>query len=130
LCFLAIINGIYKVAVDFLKNAIENVTKIREAEHVNKFLEFISPLVKDETDQPKLDDSDMVRPYFLFLFSVLYRCMSDTISQDDFREEQNLVASIVHLLESDDVETQFLVIRRKKKYKKKKKKKTKMSHLF
>eukprot|EP01102_Stenamoeba_stenopodia_P015762 TRINITY_DN5417_c0_g1_i1.p1 TRINITY_DN5417_c0_g1~~TRINITY_DN5417_c0_g1_i1.p1 ORF type:complete len:782 (-),score=196.58 TRINITY_DN5417_c0_g1_i1:138-2483(-) len=76
-----------KVAVDFLKNAIENVTKIREAEHVNKFLEFISPLVKDETDQPKLDDSDM----------------------DDFREEQNLVASVVHLLDNDDVETLFLL---------------------
>lgn len=76
-----------KVAVDFLKNAIENVTKITQVEHVTKFLEFISPLVKDEADQPSLDNVDL----------------------DDFREEQNLVASIVHLLDSDDYENLFLL---------------------
>jgi len=68
-----------KVAVDFAKNALQNFTRISESTHVTKLLDFISPLLKDEKDQPPCDP-------------------------EDFKEEQNLVALLVHLFDNENPE--------------------------
>jgi len=75
-----------KVAVDIVKNAKENATFITDVEKVNKLLEWIQPLIKDETDQ-----SDV------------------PVDKEDFDEEQNLVASLIHLFDSENPEELFLM---------------------
>ena len=50
------------MAMDFVKSAVENETKISTIEQVNKFLSFIAPLVSDQDDQPAVEDIDLVTP--------------------------------------------------------------------
>lgn len=42
-----------RIAIDILKNTIENGTILPGAEQVNSLLELVQPLVKDEKDQPE-----------------------------------------------------------------------------
>eukprot|EP01116_Phalansterium_solitarium_P025591 TRINITY_DN9862_c0_g2_i1.p1 TRINITY_DN9862_c0_g2~~TRINITY_DN9862_c0_g2_i1.p1 ORF type:complete len:802 (-),score=347.22 TRINITY_DN9862_c0_g2_i1:1227-3578(-) len=74
-----------RVAVDIAKAAITFTGEISAAEQINTLLEFIGPLVKDETDQPEGD-------------------------QDDFEEEQHLVASLIHLCQSNDPDSLYLML--------------------
>lgn len=46
--------------MDITKTAIEFTSAIPQADQVNKLLELIQPLVKDETDQPAEQQSDQV----------------------------------------------------------------------
>lgn len=69
-----------KVAIDTIKNTIENETVISEPEDAEKIIDLVTPLIKNETDQPPADDMD----------------------KEDFEEEQNLVASLVHTFDSED----------------------------
>jgi len=71
-----------RVAMSVTRTAIQHTPSIEEAEGVNKLLEWISPLIRDEGNQEVVDD-------------------------DDFAEEQNLVASLVHLFENQDPEQLF-----------------------
>lgn len=71
-----------RVAVDIIKNTIEFTTALPTADQVNKLLELVQPLIKDEADQPELD-------------------------QEDLEEEQNYLASLVHLFENADAEQLF-----------------------
>jgi len=77
-----------KVAVDIARTAIESPA-IPDAENVNKLLEYISPLIKDESDQNSPDQQQL--------------------DEEDFVEEQNTVASIVHQFDSEDSEQLFLM---------------------
>jgi len=72
------------VAISASRNAIDNVTIISTPDQVNKLLDFISPLIKGDDKQ---DDKQ--------------------IDPDDFREEQNLVASLVHLFDNPDPDVVF-----------------------
>jgi len=71
-----------RVALSITRTAIQHTPSIQEAEGVNKLLEWIAPLIQDEGQQEIVDD-------------------------EDFAEEQNLVASLVHLFESQDPEQLF-----------------------
>jgi len=75
-----------RVALDITKkNAIEFTALLSSAQQVNKLLEFIQPLIKDEEDQPQ------------------------QVDEEDIDEEQNCVASLVHLFHSEDADELFLM---------------------
>jgi len=76
-----------KVSLDIVNSTIQNSTIIEEPEDVNSLLETISTLVKDEQDQPDMEDID----------------------KEDFAEEQNKVASLIHLFDSEDPEKLFKI---------------------
>ncbi|GAM27977.1 hypothetical protein SAMD00019534_111530 [Acytostelium subglobosum LB1] len=80
-------NNRKKVSLDIVNNTIKNSTVIEEPEDVNSLLETIQTLIKDETDQPEMDEID----------------------KDDFQEEQNKVASLIHLFDSEDPEKLFKI---------------------
>ena len=63
------------IATDFASKAIENEVSIANVGDVERLLEFIGPLVRDEPDQPSDDQIDL----------------------EDFEQDQNLVASLIHL---------------------------------
>lgn len=67
-----------KFAVDFCKSAVQYTKALTTPEQVTKLLSFISPLLRDETDQP-----------------------NEEADPEDFSEEQNLVASLIHLFKND-----------------------------
>jgi len=69
-----------KIALDIVQNAIDNDTKIPESNQVDKILTLISPLIKDEEGQ------------------------TGDEAEEDFEEEQNLVARLVHLFENSNLE--------------------------
>jgi len=71
-----------RIAMNVTRTAIQHTPSIQEADGVNKLLEWISPLIKDDGTQEVIDD-------------------------EDFAEEQNLVASLVHLFENQDPEQLF-----------------------
>eukprot|EP01118_Nematostelium_gracile_P013563 TRINITY_DN5141_c0_g1_i5.p1 TRINITY_DN5141_c0_g1~~TRINITY_DN5141_c0_g1_i5.p1 ORF type:complete len:732 (+),score=221.45 TRINITY_DN5141_c0_g1_i5:76-2196(+) len=71
-----------RVALEIVKNAVDNSSFLSSANQVNKLLEIVQPLVKDEPDQPQLEEEDIY-------------------------EEQNHVASLVHLFQNDNVEELF-----------------------
>jgi vacuolar protein sorting-associated protein 35 len=73
-----------RIAIEILRTTIDaNNVFISQPEQVNKILEWIQPLVKDEQEQP------------------------EHVDDDDFVEEQNLVASLVHLFENENPEQLF-----------------------
>jgi len=69
------------VAINIARTSVES-PPVPDAEYVNKLLEFIQPLVKNEPDQEQPDE-------------------------EDFQEEQNTVASLVHTFDSTDSESLF-----------------------
>jgi len=77
-----------RVAIDITKTAIEYTPTIPQAEQINKLLELIEPLIKDAP----VSDTAQTTP---------------SGDEEDFAEEQNLVASLVHLLHNDDAEQLF-----------------------
>eukprot|EP01098_Paradermamoeba_levis_P003435 TRINITY_DN1567_c0_g1_i1.p1 TRINITY_DN1567_c0_g1~~TRINITY_DN1567_c0_g1_i1.p1 ORF type:complete len:801 (-),score=266.26 TRINITY_DN1567_c0_g1_i1:33-2435(-) len=76
-----------RAAVDMVRNIIDNSTQLSEVEHINQFMELIAPLVKDDTAQPD----------------------PDSVDKEEFEEEQNLVASLVHLLNNEDSDKLFMM---------------------
>eukprot|EP01133_Synstelium_polycarpum_P019052 gene19052-22809_t len=80
-------NNRKKVSLDIVNNTIKNSTIIEEPEEVNSLLETIQTLIKDESDQPDMEEVD----------------------KEDFQEEQNKVASLIHLFDSEDPEKLFKI---------------------
>lgn len=76
-----------RVSMDIAKTAVKNKTFISTAAHVNCLFEFIAPIIQDQEDQPSLEDLDM----------------------EDFEEEQQLVAALVHLFINEDLREQSAV---------------------
>ena len=70
-----------KVSTEILKSALQNKTKFSNAQTVDRLFEFILPLIVDQPDQPPLDELDM----------------------EDFDIEQQLVGSIIHLFDNQDL---------------------------
>ncbi|XP_055537816.1 vacuolar protein sorting-associated protein 35 isoform X1 [Wyeomyia smithii] len=68
-------------------NVLENETQVPSAEHVDSVLTMLSPLIRDQEDQP-----------------------ADKIDAEDFAEEQGIVGRFVHLLRSDDPDTQYKIL--------------------
>ncbi|KAL6064706.1 Vacuolar protein sorting-associated protein 35 [Balamuthia mandrillaris] len=73
-----------KMAIDMVQNAIANETIIPEPEDVESLFFAIHPLLKDEEDQ-------------------------DEVDEEDFEEEQNAVASLVHLCDNSSPEKVFKI---------------------
>eukprot|EP01106_Pelomyxa_sp_JSP_P004987 TRINITY_DN1796_c0_g2_i1.p1 TRINITY_DN1796_c0_g2~~TRINITY_DN1796_c0_g2_i1.p1 ORF type:complete len:590 (-),score=234.67 TRINITY_DN1796_c0_g2_i1:67-1683(-) len=73
------------VQVALLRSALKNQCAISSLDHTQALLSFVQALVKDEPDQPD----------------------AESIEKEDFDEEQNLVASAVHLLKNQDPEVLF-----------------------
>lgn len=74
-------------------NILENETLILTAEHVDSVLGMISPLIRDQDDQP-----------------------GDKVDPEDFAEEQGIVGRFVHLLRSDDPDTQYKILTASRKH--------------
>lgn len=62
-----------RIAISIIKNIIDNATSIPDAEAAEKLFNLLKPLLADAADKRELDD-------------------------EDFADEQNLVASVTHLL--------------------------------
>jgi len=74
-----------QVAVTTVRSIHRHGTQLNTVEQVDALFSFIGPLVKDQADQPDEEDIDM----------------------EDFEEEQNLVASLVHYMSNDDTDLLF-----------------------
>jgi len=74
-----------QVQVALLQNIVDQNTPITSVESVSTILSYVGTLVRDESDKPD----------------------ASAIDQDDFMDEQHLVASTVHLLENTEPETLF-----------------------
>lgn len=74
-------NGRKNLALHLVTNALDNETYLSTQEQVEAVLVMLAPLIADQTDQPlSLPDSD------------------------DFAEEQNLMARMIHLLTAQDTD--------------------------
>lgn len=71
----------------FVMNILDNETLIPTEEQTEKVLEMLSPLIKDQEDQP-----------------------GDSNDPDDFAEEQGIVGRFIHLLKSDHLDMQYKIL--------------------
>lgn len=75
------------IALHIVLNILETETAIPTADEVDSVLAMLSPLIKDQEDQPQ------------------------TIADpEDFAEEQGIVARFIHLLKSDDSDMQYKIL--------------------
>jgi len=74
-----------KIALEVAQNAITNETFITEPEEVSRVFAAIKPLLMDEEDQ------------------------GEELDAEDFEEDQNRVAALVHLFQSENLETLFMM---------------------
>lgn len=74
-----------QISAEVVRAALKFRDPITTWEHVNKLFELIKPLIKDVEDMP------------------------DAVDEDDFVEEQNLVAGLVHLFANEDTDVLFKV---------------------
>jgi vacuolar protein sorting-associated protein 35 len=70
-----------------LNNALDHETNFGTPEDVDLLLQIISPLIVDPSDKP--DDYEQ--------------------DNEDFVEEQTLIARLIHLMYSESLDQQFLV---------------------
>lgn len=81
------------LALYIVLNILENETLIPTAEEVDNILVIISPLIKDEPDQP-----------------------AEKIDPEDFAEEQGITGRFVHLLRSEDPDQQYKILQTARKH--------------
>lgn len=74
-------------------NILEHETLIPTDEHADRVLEMLSPLIKDQEDQP-----------------------AEALDPDDFAEEQGVVGRFIHLLKSDTLDMQYKILQSSKKH--------------
>lgn len=79
--------GQCNIAAHMVQNMLDEETVLREQEHVDAAFSLISSLLKDQEKQPK-----------------------NAHESEEFAEEQNLVARLLHLIRADDVDSQFLLL--------------------
>uniref|UniRef100_A0A182FFX6 Vacuolar protein sorting-associated protein 35 n=1 Tax=Anopheles albimanus TaxID=7167 RepID=A0A182FFX6_ANOAL len=75
------------IALYLVMNILENETLIPTAEQVDSVLTMIAPLIRDQDDQP-----------------------TERVNLEDFAEDQGIVGRFVHLLRSDDPDTQYKIL--------------------
>ena len=71
-----------------LNNALEHETQITSQEDAEGLLQLINPLIVDSSDKPADYEQDA----------------------EDFIEEQTLVARLIHLMQSPDLDEQFIIL--------------------
>lgn len=71
-----------------LNNALENETIISEPDQVDGLFQLLSPVITDPSDKPQDYEEDI----------------------EDFVDEQTLVARLVHLMHSDNLDEQFIIL--------------------
>lgn len=81
------------LALYIVLNILENETLIPTADEVDSVLVMITPLIKDEEDQP-----------------------IDKIDPEDFAEEQGITGRFVHLLRSNDPDMQYKILQTARKH--------------
>lgn len=74
-------------------NILENETMIPTDEQVDNVLAMLSPLIKDQEDQP-----------------------ADALDPDDFAEEQGVVGRFIHLLKSEHLDMQYKILQSARKH--------------
>ena len=70
-----------------LNNALDNETVISSPDDVEGLLQLINPVINDASDKPQDYEED----------------------NEDFVDEQTLVARLIHLMNSDNLDEQFIV---------------------
>ncbi|KAG5678377.1 Vacuolar protein sorting-associated protein 35 [Polypedilum vanderplanki] len=81
------------LALYLVMNILDNETFIPTDEQVDAVLEMLSPLIKDQEDQP-----------------------ADTFDPEDFAEEQGIVGRFIHLLKSEHLDMQYKILTVAKKH--------------
>ncbi|KAH9541149.1 hypothetical protein CY35_14G045900 [Sphagnum magellanicum] len=76
------------MTVVLIQSILSNSTMISAPDKVDALFELLKELIQDSEGQPLLD----------------------TMDEEDFQEEQNLVARLVHMLVNDDPEQMFLIL--------------------
>lgn len=80
-------NSRKSLSLYLVMNILDNETLIPTDEQAEKVLEMLSPLIKDQEDQP-----------------------SDSNDPDDFAEEQGIVGRFIHLLKSEHLDMQYKIL--------------------
>uniref|UniRef100_A0A8R1E0M6 Vacuolar protein sorting-associated protein 35 n=1 Tax=Caenorhabditis japonica TaxID=281687 RepID=A0A8R1E0M6_CAEJA len=79
--------GQCNISAYMIQNMLEEETILRTQENVDAAFELISPLLKDQENQPE-----------------------NSHDTEEFIDEQNLVARLLHLIRADNVDAQFLLL--------------------
>jgi len=74
------------MSIYIVNNILDNETTIPTQEQVDGVLSLVSPLVQDQADQP------------------------DDIDPEDFAEEQSLIGRLIHLMQGETPDQQYLVL--------------------
>lgn len=82
-----------QLALELVTNALDNQTMVTSSEQADSVLMLLSPLVRDQADQPKGD-----------------------VDEFDFVEEQTAMGRFIHLLSVDDLDQQFLILNTARKH--------------
>lgn len=82
-----------QLALQLVTNALDNQTLVTSSEQADLVLMLLSPLVRDQADQPKGD-----------------------VDEFDFAEEQTAMGRFIHLLSVDDLDQQFLILNTARKH--------------
>lgn len=77
-----------------LNNALENETLISTPEDVDSLMQLINPLIVDANDKPTDYEED----------------------SEDFMEEQTLVSRLIHLMRSNNLDEQFIILNTARKH--------------
>ena len=84
-------SGRKEMSAYLVNNVINNATLIPSPEKVETILTMVAPLVSDQTDGPTADQSK-------------------SEDKEEWEEEQGLMGRIVHLLQADTADQQYLVL--------------------
>ncbi|CAB3405156.1 unnamed protein product [Caenorhabditis bovis] len=90
--FVALVNffdyrGRCNTAAYIIANILDEETFLKTQDDVNVVFDLIAPLIRDQQDQP-----------------------TDANESEDFVDEQNAVARMVHMIKADDVDNQYLLL--------------------
>jgi vacuolar protein sorting-associated protein 35 len=81
-------NGRHSLSVHLLQNVLEKDAKLSTLVEVESLFELLSPLLKDQDDQPS----------------------SDGVDEEDFLEEQIMMARLIHLFKAPLPDNQYQII--------------------
>ena len=86
-----------QMAVTIVRSVLRSRTRVDDVDQVETLFRFISVLVRDR--DPAVEGGDAGAGG-----------LADDVDEEDFEEEQNLVARLVHQLRSDDSDTQYRLL--------------------
>uniref|UniRef100_A0A914H1W4 Vacuolar protein sorting-associated protein 35 n=1 Tax=Globodera rostochiensis TaxID=31243 RepID=A0A914H1W4_GLORO len=111
--------GQRQIASLLIQNAIENETRIATEEGVEKFFHLIDSLLADplegQTQRTALIGGPNIRLGGSEDGDGLNGTFGEAEDQEDFEDEQSLVAKFVHLIHNDDLDMQFKLLNKVRK---------------